>query len=114
MRLLLVGIGGLVGTLLLPLLFVAALLGSLPAATTAPGAASGPGSAAHDLPQPVPFTGSSTSCTATDPTGGRCLTPASRHAWDEIVRVLGPPGPGSPIRSASCCATRGWPEACRS
>ena len=108
MRLLLVGIGGLVGTLLLPLLFVAALLGSLPAAATAPGATSGPGSAPHDLPRPAPFTGSSTSCTATDPTGGRCLTPSTRHAWDEIVRVLGPPGPGSPIRSASCWDAHAW------
>ncbi|MGD9990129.1 hypothetical protein [Pseudonocardia sp.] len=71
------------------------------------GAASGP-VAVDDLPAPTPFTGVSAVCSATDPTGGRCLTPATRHAHDEIVRAFGPPGPGSPIRSAGCWDEHAW------
>lgn len=61
-----------------------------------------------DLPAPTPFDGVSVLCTADDPTGGRCLTPATRHAHDEIVRAFGPPGPGAPIRSAGCWDEHAW------
>lgn len=71
------------------------------------GAAAGPVSV-DDLPAPAPFEGLSALCTADDPTGGRCLTPATRHAHDEIVRAFGPPGPDSPIRSAGCWDEHAW------
>ncbi|MER7433674.1 hypothetical protein ACFU8R_28150 [Pseudonocardia alni] len=61
-----------------------------------------------DLPAPTPFTGPSTGCTATDPTGGRCLTPATRHAHDEVIRVFGTPGPTAAIRSAGCWDAHAW------
>ncbi|GAA1194942.1 hypothetical protein GCM10009608_32970 [Pseudonocardia alaniniphila] len=62
----------------------------------------------NDLPAPTSFTGASTTCTAIDPTGGRCLTPATRHAHDEIIRALGKPGPDAPIRSAGCWDEHAW------
>ncbi|MHA6783161.1 hypothetical protein ACVGOW_19505 [Pseudonocardia saturnea] len=71
------------------------------------GAAAGPVSV-DDLPAPAPFAGLSELCTADDPTGGRCLTPATRHAHDEIVRAFGPPGPSAPIRSAGCWDEHAW------
>ena len=110
MRALLLGVSGLVATLLLPLLLIGALLGSPPSTPTDAGTGAGPDLAASvaDLPVPAPFTGVDTDCTATDPTGGRCLTPATRHAHDELVRVFGPPGPGQPIRSAGCWDPHAW------
>ncbi len=71
------------------------------------GAGAGPMSV-EDLPAPTPFEGPSSLCTADDPTGGRCLTPATRHAHDEIVRAFGPPGPDAPIRSAGCWDEHAW------
>ncbi|WP_300014478.1 hypothetical protein [Pseudonocardia sp.] len=71
------------------------------------GAGAGPVSV-EDLPAPTPFDGLSALCTADDPTGGRCLTPATRHAHDEIVRAFGPPRPGEPIRSAGCWDEHAW------
>ena len=61
-----------------------------------------------DLPAPTPFVGISVLCNAPDPTGGRCLTPATRHAHDEIMRVFGPPGAGNPIRLAGCWDEHAW------
>lgn len=61
-----------------------------------------------DLPAPTPFTGGGSGCTAPDPTGGRCLTPTSRHGYDEIVRVFGPAAPGGPIRSVGCWDEHAW------
>ncbi|BBG00468.1 MULTISPECIES: hypothetical protein [Pseudonocardia] len=71
------------------------------------GAAAGPVSV-EDLPAPTPFDGLSALCTADDPTGGRCLTSATRHAHDEIVRAFGAPGPDAPIRSAGCWDQHAW------
>lgn len=99
MRLIITATGGLVATLLLPLLLIAALLGGM--SGTARSAPTSPGAA-------QPFTGSGTGCTEPDPTGGRCLTPAARHAHDEIVRVFGAPGPSSAIRSATCWDAHAW------
>lgn len=105
MRALLAGAGGLTAALLIPLLLIAALLGSLPAATTG-----GDVTAAQigDLTTPAAYVGASTGCTSTDPTGGRCLTPATRHAHDELTRAFGPPGPNSAIRSAGCWDAHAW------
>ena len=47
-------------------------------------------------------------CTAPDPTGGRCLTPTTRHAYDEIIRAFGPPGPRAAVRSAGCWDAHAW------
>ncbi|WP_130290009.1 hypothetical protein [Pseudonocardia sediminis] len=70
-------------------------------------AAGGPGTA--DLPAPAPASEASTGCTADDPTGGRCLTPTTRHAYDEIARVFGLPGKsGGTLRSAGCWDAHAW------
>lgn len=50
----------------------------------------------------------SSGCTAPDPTGGRCLTPTTRHVYDEIIRAFGPPGRAAPLRSAGCWDAHGW------
>jgi hypothetical protein len=104
MRVLLVGTGGVAALLLLPLLLIAVLLSGLP---TAAQGGSGP-PRLDGLPQPAPYTGDSTACTETDPTGGRCLTPATRHAHDEIIRAFGQPAPNAPIRSAGCWDAHAW------
>ncbi|MFC4951071.1 hypothetical protein [Pseudonocardia sp. GCM10023141] len=102
MRALLLGAGSLGAVLLIPLLLIATFLGSLPAAP--------PTGADHaslaNLAQPTPYRGGGAGCTERDPTGGRCLTPITRHAYDEIVRTFGPPAPGSPILSANCWGQR--------
>jgi hypothetical protein len=61
-----------------------------------------------DLPAPDPYRGPTGGCTEADPTGGRCLTPVTRHAYDEIIRAFGQPGPGRLIRSASCWDAHAW------
>ncbi|MBW0108374.1 hypothetical protein I4I84_06440 [Pseudonocardia sp. KRD-182] len=71
------------------------------------GAGAGPVNV-EDLPAPTPYEGVSVLCTADDPTGGRCLTPATRHAYDEIARAFGPPGADAPIRSAGCWDEHAW------
>ncbi|MCX6462692.1 MAG: hypothetical protein NTW05_03715 [Pseudonocardiales bacterium] len=105
MRTVLLGTGGLVATLLLPLLLIGALLGTLPGPA---GIDDGTVAAVGNLAAPVPFPGDNSGCTVADPTGGRCLTPATRHAHDEVVRVFGAPGPGRPIRSAGCWDAHAW------
>ena len=45
------------------------------------------------LPAPAPFTGPRGGCTRPDPTSRGCLTPATRHALDQILAAFGPPGP---------------------
>lgn len=61
-----------------------------------------------DPPAPSAPDDRRTGCTAPDPTGGRCLTPTTRHAYDEIARAFGPPGPGSALRSAGCWNAHAW------
>lgn len=100
MRTILSTTGVLVTALLLPLLLVSALLGGT--TSSAPAGALPVG----DLVAPVPYAGSSSTCTATDPTGGRCLTPATRHAYDEILRAFGPLG--TSIASAGCWDAHAW------
>lgn len=61
-----------------------------------------------DLPVPQPYTGPDGGCTVDDPTTTGCLTPTTRHALDEIYAAFGPPGPTSPIRSATCWDRHAW------
>jgi hypothetical protein len=103
-RTILIGSGGLVTALLLPLLLIAALLGALPGAA---GAAPGIGPVG-DLAEPAAFADPSGDCTEPDPTGGRCLTPATRHLYDETIRIFGAPGPNAPLRSIGCWDAHTW------
>lgn len=61
-----------------------------------------------DLPAPDPLTEGGSECTEPDPTGGRCLTPTTRHGHDEIIRVFGPASSAGPIRSAGCWDEHAW------
>lgn len=82
-------------TLALPLLLVAALLGSFsPLDTT--------------LPTPTTYDGNNGGCTAPDPTGGRCLTPATANAYEQVTAAFGRPGSDRPIRSAGCWDAHTW------
>ena len=56
----------------------------------------------RDLPAPAPLPGPDGRCTRPDPTSRGCLTPATRHAFDQILAAFGPPGPAAPIRTATC------------
>jgi hypothetical protein len=103
-RTILISSGGLLAALLLPLLLVAALLGALPSAAGG-GLGAGP---VGDLAEPAAFSYLSGGCTESDPTGGRCLTPATRHHYDEIIRIFGAPGPTAPIRSIGCWDAHAW------
>lgn len=97
--------GGLVLALLVPLLLIAALVGSH---TLGQQHGARP-VAIGDLPPAAPGTGEvGDGCTAADPTGGRCLTPIARHAHDEITRTFGSIGAGAPIRSAACWDEHAW------
>ena len=53
----------------------------------------------------------SSGCTPPDPTGRGCLTPATRHALDEILAAFGPPGRAAPLRSAGCWDPHGGTRA---
>lgn len=66
------------------------------------------GATASDAPAPTPPDDRGTGCSAPDPTGGRCLTPTTRHAYDEVLRAFGPPGPGATVRSAGCWDAHAW------
>jgi hypothetical protein len=55
-----------------------------------------------DLPPPATFTGTEDGCSEPDPTTPGCLTPATRHALEQIYAVFGRPAPNAPIRSAVC------------
>jgi hypothetical protein len=96
--------GGLLLALLIPPLLIAALIGSR---TLDEPYGAGPVSIG-DLPPAAPVSGVGDGCTATDPTGGRYLTPAARHAHDEITRIFGPAGDGAPIRAAACWDEHTW------
>lgn len=61
-----------------------------------------------DLPPPAPSTGTGTGCTEPDPTTRGCLTPATLHALNEVVKAFGPPRPGSPIRAVTCWDRHAW------
>jgi hypothetical protein len=64
------------------------------------GGATGPGAA--------PYTGGATGCTQDDPTTGGCLTGATRHALDEVLRVFGGYSAGSMIQSTGCWDAHQW------
>ncbi|WP_214406251.1 transglycosylase SLT domain-containing protein [Pseudonocardia lacus] len=64
--------------------------------------------AVGDLPPAQPRTGPGRGCTEDDPTTNGCLTPATRHAVDEVYRVFGQPAPAAPIRAATCWDEHAW------
>jgi hypothetical protein len=70
-------------------------------------AATGP-APIEDLPAPKAFIGADGGCTEDDPTSDGCLTPATRHALQQIYAVFGPPGPTAPIRSVGCWDEHAW------
>jgi hypothetical protein len=56
---------------------------------------------------PLPAPRPPESCSAPDPAGGDgCLTPTARRLFDRTVAQFGAPGPGAPIRSATCWGDR--------
>ena len=85
-----------------PLLLIGLFVGGNNATASA-----GPASI-NGLPGPTMFTGPSRGCTEPDPTTSGCLTPAMLHALGEIYRAFGTPGPGKPIRAASCWDRHAW------
>ncbi|GAA2848261.1 hypothetical protein GCM10010472_01470 [Pseudonocardia halophobica] len=100
-----VGLGALaMAGLLVLVLGLAGLTGSLLTDRPAPG---GPASI-ENLRIPPPFVGPTTGCTVDDPTTSGCLTPQTRHLYDELVATFGPPGPDRPIRATTCWDPHPW------
>jgi hypothetical protein len=64
-----------------------------------------------DLPpllDPAAWTGGSTGCTRPDPTGGRCLTGATRHGLEAVAATFDGWRDGPVIRSAGCWDRHAW------
>ncbi|WP_214401191.1 hypothetical protein [Pseudonocardia lacus] len=57
---------------------------------------------------PTAWTGGATGCTRSDPTGGDCLTGATRHGFDEVADAFGGWEDGPSIRSAGCWDAHAW------
>jgi hypothetical protein len=57
---------------------------------------------------PAAWTGGATGCTRSDPTGGDCLTGATRHGFDEVAAAFGGWEEGPAIRSAGCWDAHAW------
>jgi hypothetical protein len=57
---------------------------------------------------PRAWTGGATGCTMDDPTGGRCLTGATRHGFDAAAAEFGGWSEGPAIRSAGCWDAHAW------
>jgi len=70
-------------------------------------APAGPGSLAG-LRAPTPFSAPSLGCTEDDPTTSGCLTPRTKHLYDELIATFGAPGPDQPIRSVTCWDPHPW------
>lgn len=70
-------------------------------AVAAPAEASAPSTPASAAP-------SGTGCTVKDPTGGRCVTPTTAHALDELAAVFGSYRGGPTIKSAGCWNAHPW------
>ena len=58
--------------------------------------------------RPGAWTGGSTGCTVPDPTGGRCVTGATRHGFDEVAAAFDGWQGGPAIRSAGCWDRHAW------
>lgn len=57
---------------------------------------------------PAAWTGGPTGCTRPDPTGGRCLTGATRHGLDAVAAAFEGWSDGPMIRSAGCWDRHAW------
>ncbi len=60
------------------------------------------------LLDPSAWTGGSTGCTVPDPTGGRCVTGATRHGFEEVTTAFDGWKGGPAIRSAGCWDRHAW------
>jgi hypothetical protein len=60
------------------------------------------------LLDPAAWTGGATGCTVPDPTGGRCLTGATRHGLDAVAATFDGWRGGPAIRSAGCWDRHSW------
>ncbi len=60
------------------------------------------------LLDPSAWTGGSTGCTVPDPTGGRCVTGATRHGFEEVAAAFEGWKDGPAIRSAGCWDRHAW------
>jgi hypothetical protein len=60
------------------------------------------------LLDPAAWTGGATGCTVPDPTGGRCLTGATRHGFDAVAATFDGWHSGPAIRSAGCWDRHAW------
>ena len=74
-------------------------------ARAAPGRTPPPGPVLLD---PAAWTGGATGCRLPDPTGGRCLTGATRHGLDVADAAFGGWRGGPTIRSAGCWDRHAW------
>jgi hypothetical protein len=72
-----------------------------PPTTTAPTPPAG-------LRDPRAWTGGATGCTLPDPTGGRCVTGATRHGFGEVSSAFDGWKGGPVIRSAGCWDRHAW------
>ena len=57
---------------------------------------------------PEPWTGGATGCRPPDPTGGGCLTGATRHGLEAAAAAFGGWSTGPAIRSAGCWDEHAW------
>ena len=76
-----------------------------PAAPAPPPATASPPAGLLD---PGAWTGGSTGCTVPDPTGGRCVTGATRHGFEEVAAAFEGWKDGPAIRSAGCWDRHAW------
>jgi hypothetical protein len=91
-----------------PVLLVLVLLMAI-TPTTVNVAASSQGTEAGVLPAAATsYQGGDGGCTVPDPTSRGCLTPATRHAVDQIYAAFGQPGPTAPIHSVGCWDKHAW------
>jgi hypothetical protein len=107
MRLLAGGATALTAIAAAPILLILVLLMAItPASINL--AAAGQTTATGGLPAATRYQGGPEGCTKPDPTTKGCLTPATRHALDQIYAAFGKPGPTAPIHSASCWDKHAW------
>ncbi|NMI00899.1 hypothetical protein [Pseudonocardia acidicola] len=78
-----------------------------PPGDRAPAEPADPAPAAPQAPV-VPYAGGPGGCTLPDPTGGRCLTGATRHGLETAAAVFGGWRDGPVIRSAGCWDAHAW------
>jgi hypothetical protein len=80
-----------------------------PMPTTAASTPRAPGTGAPaGLLDPTAWTGGATGCSLPDPTGGRCVTGATRHGFDEVSAAFDGWRDGPVIRSAGCWDRHAW------